>query len=270
MILFFEHTFYWLYRVFKNSNYRKFIWLSIFYGSKKRFVARTFRINGLKIFTPDTLSFIWQYKEIFADEDYKFQTDSSIPVIYDCGANIGMSCLYFSSNYPTSKIKAFEADPTIEKILNNNLHKNNVSNVEVIGKAVWIDNNGIDISLEGADGASIYSKTNLTKVHTIRLKDMIEEELKIDMLKIDIEGAEYDVLKDCKNSLSNVENIFIEYHSFIDTEQKLSEILNILEENHFRYFIKPVNDREAPLINRKNKFNPNIDLQLNIYGYKIN
>jgi len=217
---------------------------------------------------PDTLSFIWQYKEIFTNENYKFQTSSPNPIIYDCGANIGVSCFFFFKNYSNSIIKAFEADPNIVKILSENLSKNNVRNVEVIGKAVWIDNNGIDISLEGADGASIYSKTNLTKVNSIRLKDLIEKENKIDMLKIDIEGAEYDVLKDCRNSLSNVENIFIEYHSFIDAKQKLSEILKILEENNFRYFIKPVNDREKPFVNIKNKNNPAIDLQLNIYAYK--
>ena len=270
MRVFLEHTQYWLYRFFTNSNYRKFIFYSIIYGGKKRFVARTFNINGLKIFTPDSLSFIWQYKEIFADEDYKFQTESSTPVIYDCGANIGTSCLYFSINYPGSKIKAFEADPAIAKILNENLLRNNIRNVELIDKAVWINNDGVQMSLEGADGASIFSNTNPLKIPSVRLKDMIEKESKIDMLKIDIEGAEYDVLKDCSSSLDKVKNIFIEYHSYVNCVQKLSEILEILEKNNFRYFIKPVNDREKPLINRKNKFNPNMDLQLNIYGYKIN
>lgn len=268
MRLFLEHTQYWLYRFLTNKNYRRFIWYSIIYGSKIRFVARNFKINILKIFAPDSLSFIWQYKEIFADESYKFQTDSSNPVIYDCGANIGISCLYFSSNYLNSKIKAFEADPNIVKILNENLSKNNISNVEVIGKAVWINNDGVEISLEGSDGASIYSNTNLIKVSSIRLKDMIEKESKIDVLKMDIEGAEYEVLKDCKNSLSSVENMFIEYHSFTNSNQNLSEILSILEKNNFRYFIKPVNDRKIPFINRTNKSTPAMDLQLNIYAYK--
>lgn len=270
MRIFFEHTQYWLYRFLTNKNYCRFILYSIFYGSKKRFVARTFKFDGLKIFTPDTLSFIWQYKEIFVDEDYKFQTTSQNPVVYDCGANVGMSCLYFSTKYPTAKIKAFEADPNIEKILSENLNQNHVGNVEVIGKAVWIDNNSIELSLEGADGATIYSKTNLIMVPSVRLKDIIEKESIIDMLKIDIEGAEYEVLKDCSGSLNNVENIFIEYHSYINSNQNLSEIIMILEKNGFRYFIKPVNDRQSPLINKKNKFNPNMDLQLNIYGYKIN
>ncbi|HCY74981.1 MAG TPA: FkbM family methyltransferase [Ignavibacteriales bacterium] len=270
MRVFLEHTQYWLYRFLTNKNYRRFIWYSIFYGSKKRFETNNFKFNGIKIFVPDTLSFLWQYKEIFVDEDYKFHTNSQNPVIYDCGANIGMSCFYFSAKYPTAKIKAFEADPDIKKILSENLKKNNVGNVEVIGKAVWIDNNFIELSLEGADGATIYSKTNLVKIPSIRLRDMINKELRIDMLKIDIEGAEYEVLLDCSDSLSKVDNIFVEYHSYINSNQNLSEIIRILEKNSFRYFIKPVNDRKTPLINRKNKFNPGMDLQLNIYGYKIN
>jgi len=268
MKVFIEHTLFGIYQFFINSNYRRFIWYSIIYGSKKRFVARTIHFNNLKIYTPDTLSFIWQYKEIFADENYKFQTNSLTPVIYDCGANIGISCLYFSKNYSKSKIKAFEADPNIAKVLRANLEKNNCADIEVIDKAVWINNDGIEISLEGADGASIYSKVNVTKVPSVRLKDLIENENKIDMLKIDIEGAEYEVLKDCKNSLSKVENIFIEYHSFANSSQNLSEILQILEASNFRYFIKPVTDRAVPFINRVNKSNPSMDLQLNIYAYK--
>ena len=270
MRVFWEHTQYWLYRFLTNKNYRRFIWYSIFYGIKKRFVARTFKFNGIKIFTPDTLSFIWQFKEIIADEAYKFQTESLNPIIYDCGANIGTSCLYFSLHYPNSTIKAFEADPDIARILKENLQKNKIKNVEVLNETVWINDDSIEMSFDGLDGASIINKNNLTKVPSIRLKDLIEKEIKIDMLKIDIEGAEYEVLKDCANSLNNVDNIFIEYHSYVNSDQKLSEIINVLEKNHFRYFIKPVNDREKPLVNRKNKFNPDMDLQLNIYGYKIN
>lgn len=268
MRVFLEHTQYWLYRFIKSSAYRRFIFYSILYGSKKRFVARNFNFNGLKLFTNDSLSFIWQYKDIFADESYKFVTDSINQVIYDCGANIGVSSLYFSKHYPASKIVAFEADPNIAKILRDNLSRNGINNVELIDKAVWINKDGIEIGLEGTDGASINSSRNKTKVPTIRLKDLIEIEKSIDLLKIDIEGAEYEVILDCKDSLNQVRNIFIEYHSYAKSDQKLSKILKVLEDNKFRYFVNLVNYREMPFINRKNKFNPQIDLQLNIYGYK--
>jgi FkbM family methyltransferase len=220
------------------------------------------------IYTPDTLSFIWQYKEIFADESYKFAPKTKDILIYDCGANIGVSCLYFSLNYPYSKIKAFEADPNIAKILADNLNSNNIKNVEIIEKAVWNANDGINISLDGSDGASIYSSENVVKVPSVRLKELIEQETKIDLLKMDIEGAEFDVIVDCQNSFTNVENFFIEVHTFINAPQRLSEIFRILEKNNFRYFVKPVNDRPAPFINKKNKSNPQMDLQLNIFAYR--
>ena len=87
-------------------------------------------------------------------------------------------------------------------------------------------------------------------------------------LKIDIEGAEIEVIKDCAENLDKVCNIFIEYHSFIGTRQLLDEILLILVDKNFRFFIKPVNDRIQPFINRTNKNYPQCDLQLNIFAYK--
>lgn len=269
MILFLKILFRGLKRFIFNANEKKFIWLVIKYSGIKRYVSKNIKINKFNIIVPDTLSFIWQYKEIFANENYKFQTDSNVPVIFDCGANIGTSCLYFSQIYPHAKIIAFEADPEIAKFLNQNLINNNIKNVEVINKAVWVNNDRVNICIEGADGASIYSDGNLVSVKAIRLKDAIERENYVDMLKIDIEGAEYDVILDCRDTLGKVKNIFIEYHSFVNDKQKLSKILGILENNNFRYFIKPVNDREIPFINRRNKNNPQMDLQLNIYGYRV-
>lgn len=268
MRIFLEHTQYWLYKIITDSNYRKFIKYSIIFGSKKKFVARIFKLNNYTLFAPDTLSFIWQYKEIFVDESYKFETHSMEPVIYDCGANIGVSCLYFNQKYLNARIVAIEADPKIAEILLQNLKSNNISNVEIITKAVWINDDGIDISLDGSDGASIYSKENVIKIPSLRLKNLILKEERIDLLKIDIEGAEHDVLVDCQDLLNKIDNIFIEFHSFLNSAQKLSEILLILEKNNFRYFIKPVNDRAIPFINKQNKSNPNMDLQLNIFAYK--
>ena len=270
MKLFFKYLFKNPYDNLRTKAVRKFLRLLFLYGDKPRYKKLDIKFLGFYVKVPDALSFIWQYKEIFADENYKFRTDSPNPIIYDCGANIGISCLYFSKNYPSAQIKAFEADPQITKILNDNLKKCSVKNVEVIAKAVWINNDGVKISLEGSDGASIYSNNNKVEIPSIRLKELIDKEKKIDMLKIDIEGAEFDVLMDCKDSLTGVENIFIEYHSFINSEQKLSDILSVLEQNNFRYFIKPVSDREIPFINRKSKSNVTMDLQLNIYGYKLN
>ena len=65
-----------------------------------------------------------------------------------------------------------------------------------------------------------------------------------------------------------MKNIFIEYHSWNSSPQKLSEILAVLEENNFRYFINTVCGRSQPFINKGE--DQNMDLQLNIFGVKRN
>jgi len=256
------------YYYINNKNQREFYKLYDKWGKYKRYQeVKNVKFLSYSFDVPDLLSFIWQFKELFVDESYKFESKSDKPIIYDCGANIGMSCLYFKQLFPNAQIKAFEADNNIANILENNLKNNSILNgVEVINSAVWIDDKGIEFSSEGADGGSIYGDDNKIQMKSIRLKEFLEKEEKIDMLKIDIEGAEYEVLKDCKNSLLNVENLFVEYHSWNKTDQKLSEILDVLEQNGFRYYIESITRRKNPFINKGKA--ETMDLQLNIFGTK--
>ncbi len=88
------------------------------------------------------------------------------------------------------------------------------------------------------------------------------------MLKMDIEGAQKDAILDYGESQKVVENIFVEYQAYINSKQKLSNLLNVLEQNKFRYFIRNDSDMNMPFINRNNESNSSIDLQLNIFGYR--
>jgi FkbM family methyltransferase len=257
-----------LHNFITNPRQRTFVKLAFLFGGKERYKKGKINFEGFNFIVPDYKSFLWQYKEIFADENYKFNSDSTEPVIYDCGANVGTSCSYFKKIYPNSIIKAFEADPKISRYLIENLNANGLNDVEVIDKAVWVNDSDVELSIEGADGSSIYTEGEKLKVGSIRLKNLLDSETRVDMLKMDIEGAENDVILDCGNSLKIVNNIFIEYHSYTNSKQKLSELLNVLEQNNFRYFIRNDSHRNMPLINKTNKSNPVMDLQLNIFGYR--
>ena len=269
MRLFLEILFRELYRAFTEKNYREFLRLVLLFSNSPRYTQSKIKFLNYNFTVPDTLSFIWQFKEIFADNSYLFKTGSEQPVIYDCGANVGTSVLYFKQMFPSAKVKAFEADPKILEILNQNISKNNISNIEIIGKAVWVNNNGVEFSQEGADGSSIFGSENKIKIPSVRLKNFLDEEMKIDLLKMDIEGAEIEVIKDCNASLQKARHIFIEFHSQVNDIQKLDIVLNTLTSNGFRYFIKQEADRKQPFINRRNKNNLAMDMQLNIYAYQI-
>lgn len=264
----FYHWFKGVHKLITNSKERKFLRLSFRYGNYDRNKPVEISFLKFKFCVPDALSFIWQFKEIFVEEYYRFETDLNEPVIFDCGANVGTSCAFFRHIYPQSRILAFEPSPKITNYLLRNIKNNSLENIEVIEKAVWINNDEIELGLEDADGSSIHLEKNKTKVKSVRLKDYLENEEVVDMLKMDIEGAEVEVLKDCKDSLIIVKNIFVEFHSYRDKPQRLSEVIEVLESAGFRYFVMQPENRVSPLINRFNKSNPGMDLQLNIFAYR--
>lgn len=256
-----------IYRYFFYIKIRAFYRLHDKYAKRPRYeYTKNVKFLNYNIDVPDLLSFVWQFKEIYVEEIYKFDFKNQKPTILDCGANIGISCLYFNNLFPEATIKAFEADPDISNTLELNLQKNNITNVEVINRAVWTHDQGIEFSVDGADGGSINSTGKKIKIPSIRLKDYLSTFEEIALLKIDIEGAEYEVLKDCESKLTHVKNIFLEYHSWNSSLQRLSEILEILENNGFRYYIEDLGKRKHPFINKSES--SNMDLQLNIFGYR--
>jgi FkbM family methyltransferase len=265
----FQHWFRGAHKFLTNSNERKFFSLALRYGNSQRYKPARIDFLQFKFDVPDALSFIWQFKEIFVEEYYRFETNLTAPVIFDCGANVGTSCAFFKSIYPDSKIIAFEPNPKIAEYLEQNIKNNSLENIEVIEKAVWIHNDGIELGLDDADSSSIHLEKNKTKVESIRLKEYLVKEETVDMLKMDIEGAEIEVLKDCMESLSNVKNIFVEFHSYANEPQRLSELIDVLESAGFRYFVMQPENRSRPFLNKTNKFNPEMDLQLNIFTYRV-
>jgi len=88
------------------------------------------------------------------------------------------------------------------------------------------------------------------------------------MLKMNIEGAEYEVLKNCNSVLHKVQNLFVECHSLKNSKQRISEMLKILESNGFRYYMENVTIRKNPFIN-KLKDEQSIDLQINIFALSV-
>ncbi len=255
------------YFIFTNKYFRAFAWIIVKYGSAKRFQKRSvsFLHNHLEV--PDVLSFIWQYKEIYVDESYKFSSDSPNPIIIDCGTNIGMSCLYFKSIYPTANITGFEADASIATLCKENLMRNGITDVSIIPKAVWVNDAGVYFEEDGADGGKISNEqSKAATVSSVRLKDVLLQYEKIAMLKMDIEGAEYSVLEDCASVLSRIDHLFIEFHSFPNQPQHLADLMKIMADAGFRLYIKEVNNRKSPLANQgKEKM---MDVQLNIFAYQ--
>lgn len=223
---------------------------------------------GQRLDLVDGRSFEATFHEIFEKEIYRFETAKAEPLIIDGGANIGLSVIYFKRLYPRSRIIAFEPDPAIFAVLKNNCMNFGLNDVELVDKALWTSDTTLKFRREGGEGGRIAGKldgTNLIEVHTRRLKDYLEVQ-PVELLKLDIEGAETEVLRDCKNQLSNVRFLFVEYHSFAGSSQTLHELTSILHAAGFRLHMQILEPSHQPFINRK--INSGMDLQANIFGYR--
>ena len=239
--------------------------------------------------------FLQSVQEIFIHEVYKFESTNSNPVIIDCGANWGLSVIYFKLKFPGATILAYEADEAIYRLAMDNLAGFQFSNVNLYNKAIWNSNGTLVFSSEGSVGGSVTGlhinsavqdfadappeswvgnyntyygvhKTIEKEVKAVRLKTILKEYAKIDFLKIDIEGAEHKVILDSAKELHRVEKMFVEYHSFPDQPQVLHEILKVISNSGFRYYIKEAaNNYSHPFIRDKVKL---YDLQLNIFCFR--
>jgi FkbM family methyltransferase len=206
------------------------------------------------------------FDEIFRKEIYKFDSENKAPLIIDCGANIGLSVIYFKQLFPRARILAFEPDKTVFKVLQSNVSSFNFSDVDVFDVAVWDSETTLEFMAEGADGGRVVEtdSNDFSRylVKTIRLRDYLTES--VDFLKLDIEGAETKVIQDCQDLLPNIKNLFIEYHSFADRPQTLHILTTILFEAGFRVFIHPPVVSPRPFVIKS--VHMGMDMQLNLFA----
>jgi FkbM family methyltransferase len=201
-----------------------------------RYTPGTTTLFGRPLEYVDSSSYFFLHEEIFTEEVYAFNTANPSPRIIDGGANIGLSVIYFKRRFPNAHVTAFEADPSVAQVLRRNLQARGLGDVEVRAQALWSHDGELAFQPEGADGGRIALSTNIAvKVPTVALTHQLDEP--IDFLKLDIEGAEFEVLQSCRDRLGMVDKAFIEYHSKAGEPQQLAELLALLKDAGFRCFV---------------------------------
>lgn len=223
---------------------------------------------GKNLYFSDSIQLVNGLEEIFIEEAYK-QTLSEHPYIIDCGSNIGLSVIYLKRQYPTAQIIAFEPDDTNFHLLSENVKSFGFKDVSLHKEAVWVENTTLQFSNEGSMGSKIETGNgiNTVEVKAIRLKDFLIKE--IDFLKIDIEGAEYKVLNDIADKLYMVKNMFVEYHGTFDQNSELVELIGIINNCGFNFYIKEAASLYDYPFLRTKKSSISYDVQLNIFCFRM-
>jgi FkbM family methyltransferase len=233
----------------------------------KKYEESSINFLGKDIKFSDNEAFIGMVNEIFIKKNYMFISQTNSPLILDCGANIGLSTIFFKQIYPKAIIICFEPDPKIYELLKYNLNQFNYDDIQIFNSAVWVRDEKLIFESDKSWGGKIVDKNNgkTISIDAINLNKYLDS--KVDFLKIDIEGAEYEVIKNCSDLiLKNVKNIFFEWHSFSDKKQKLGELLHLFETNNFRYHLKEASPKGAPFIEKRQE--QLMDTQIDCFIYK--
>ena len=212
-----------------------------------RFTPGTIRMMDYTLRYADLLTLCPQWDDIFVKRTLAFTSATPHPYILDCGANVGLASLFYRQLYPGAQITAFEADPAIMEILEANLDANGAATVETRHAALWTSTGTLSFDCEGSDSGRIGSLTGATSgraamVPSLRLRDVITER-PVDLLKLDIEGAEETVLADCEPVLHHVKAIVMDLHEFDPAVRLAPRVLELLARTGFSYTI----DEFAPL-----------------------
>jgi FkbM family methyltransferase len=236
--------------------YLKFISLLLIFPLIRARKISEAKVLGATMKFADYGTFLGLISEILFQRIYSFKSSSASPLIFDAGSNIGMSILFFKRLYPRSRVMGFEPDPQTFELLQTNVRRNRWENVELHNKALHDSEGEINFYTDpdriGSGKMSTVRErfpdsANRTvrcqTVETVRLSTFIREE--IDLLKMDIEGAEIAVISELAESgrLRLINEMFIEYHHHLKVdEDNLSRMLLPLEENGFGYQISSPSD----------------------------
>lgn len=210
------------------------------------------RLGEFEVRINDGPNFYILYKDIFVRRYYHFEARRPAPIILDGGGNIGLSVLYFKRVYPDARIITFEPDQAVLPLLKENLARNRLSDVRVIEAALSARTGATTFHGDGKYGGSMASDptashgeaTSPYTVGCVRLRDHLAEP--IDFLKLNIEGAEWEVLADSEDRLTNVPEMVVEYHHLPGLPRTLHGILALLDRCGFDYLVNDFDDETNP------------------------
>ncbi|KAK1975035.1 FkbM family methyltransferase [Colletotrichum cereale] len=179
--------------------------------------------DGLSCYTTSQGEARLIYKEIYEDHCYDGFKLPESPFIVDAGANIGLFSLYMKQKYPLATILAFEPAPETYNILHQNLELNKVAGVKTYAWGLSSDATAAKLTyfphLPGIStlypeekvevrrrfaqrqskeiAVEVFGDTQEVDIRLQRLSHFLDgcKGLKrIDLVKVDVEGAELDVL----------------------------------------------------------------------------
>jgi FkbM family methyltransferase len=145
-------------------------------------------------------------------------------IVWDLGANIGLTMAHMATVFPTARIIGVELDPSNASLARRNVRRWG-TRCEVINAAVWPDDGEVHFeSYPGQeDGAAVASSGHQTAT-AISLDSLCLRVGAADFVKMDVEGAEAELLTRGTRWADEVRCLAVECHPPYSVEQGLRDL----------------------------------------------
>lgn len=206
------------------------------------------KVNGkyCRIIFPqkDSRGFIYEFTETCLNDCYRLKTlKSELKNVYniiDVGANQGLFSVAARQVFPAARISCYEPNIQLEPILSANAK---ILNCSVFYEAVT--NTDCMVELEFGE-TDMHTQTHFSvegKIQGTAFKKVIERAgSKVDLLKLDCEGAEWELFDD-EESWKNIRALTMEYHLWAKEGSTVDDIKIIMEKLHFKIlYHNPLSD----------------------------
>ncbi|WP_264553463.1 FkbM family methyltransferase [Flavobacterium sp. N2038] len=157
------------------------------------------------------------------------------PNIIDAGSNIGLTSLFFINQFQSAKIVAVEPDTDNFQVLDYNLQeKDNFEFIKING-AIWSSNTKIKVINDFRDRSDwsfrVEESNDSDAMQSYTINDLMSKNNfdYIDILKIDIEGAEKQIFTSFESDLdflNKTKCIAIEIHDELECRDEINTILD--------------------------------------------
>ena len=190
-----------------------------------------------------TLLEVWGKQEYRAAVEMLTAKGIQEPYILDVGGNVGYSAVYFKYHFPSARIICVEPDQSNQKQISKNIKVNGFKDITLVAGALWRKRTKMEIKNDYREGtsASFYViESDKGDIDGYGINDIlsIQNWNHIDLLKVDIEGAEKYLFEDEHSAatiLSITRVIAIEIH---DEKADRQNIYRALSTNGFKFFTK--------------------------------
>ena len=195
--------------------------------------------NGLDIESAAGALLVPLYKEIVYKDDYRLRTDP-LPagaVVVDIGANIGMFSLHVAADLGAARVYAFEPFPESFVLLRRNAEHNHLDAIVPIPLAIAGEAGTRELHMQGRHGVhSLFGTSGeAVRIECITLAEAFAryDITRCDFLKLDCEGAEYEILLKAPSDVyARIQRLALEYHDWI-TDHHHDELVRRLTAEGF-------------------------------------